>query len=716
MGIVVNPMREWGDLVVGGENGAPYRVPRGVGGQVLTVHPVTLRLVWSDVPTIAGARGAQGLQGPQGPQGLQGPQGDPGSGLEHGSDWPTAPYAGLHFFFDPAALEFVYGTGWLSAAPFFFPTAVTPPLPYILDLAWPAPAGYRAWRIVGGYLIPPVDNTGATDVAAELNAWLAILPSNSFIVYGGTYQLSTGQQFDLDGPILAGAATFSLTGPGTSTSESCFCINSGSTITFAGAFSIVGSNPSPGVYVAGAQKQSAVCVRGTASDVTITGITASALYGDLVSIRDTADNVVAHGNTATDVGRWACAVISGTNIRFHDNFVGICGYGAFDCEPNAGDAVAHVRFDHNTLDTFGLVHLLACNGAAGPVVGSLPALPDAGYPVNSYVNLAGELWQNQSDVWVDVGAETTIDDVECDNNIVTGSSGVYSTLHCDSHVAYAPRRTDINIHHNAAASTATYYPIMRFAHVDGLTIANNTQALDGNGTPLTVSDCTGFDYEGCTTFNAYALHTVPQCFRKLNEAVPGTGAAVDEMGFINGTYEASPTSAAGLIAGESEKAVLFDGTTQGVTIGDHAALRTAHKSVMALINLTTGETDGDVANLGDSGFHGWRLRVVANGLIWKVTDGSATAVTCSSGGAITAGTTYLVIGTHDGAHAAVYRNGALSQVKAAAFALGYGALVDERFCSYAGANRLACTAEKIAEWDRGLTAWEAAALGIFAQL
>jgi hypothetical protein len=60
----------------------------------------------------------------------------------------------------------------------------------------------------------------------------------------------------------------------------------------------------------------------------------------------------------------------------------------------------------------------------------------------------------------------------------------------------------------------------------------------------------------------------PLSYWRLGEAVPGTGTAVDEMGAHNGTYVASPTTVPGLLAGDGNPGVTFNGTTQWITLGN----------------------------------------------------------------------------------------------------------------------------------------------------
>jgi hypothetical protein len=137
----------------------------------------------------------------------------------------------------------------------------------------------------------------------------------------------------------------------------------------------------------------------------------------------------------------------------------------FDIEPfdSTAEGATNVQFRNNTIGSYGLTRtyvsfFFACNGIAG----------------------------------------STASGITVTDNTVAGNDAGYDGKRLGLHTLVdTARRTNIVFTNNTCSRTAngTLYPgaVLYFAHVDGLTIAGNTQPLS-SGTLVSVSDCTNVSY------------------------------------------------------------------------------------------------------------------------------------------------------------------------------------------------------------------------------
>ena len=208
-------------------------------------------------------------------------------------------------------------------------------------------------------------------------------------------------------------------------------------------FNLVGNSPSPGVYLPGEEGAHGVLVDG-GGDVDVSGVTISGVYGDGFYVGSWADGVTFHDSVVKSNGRNGVAIIAGRNVTIQRVTFDQSGYCSLDIEANdSTEGGQNVKFLDNVIGTWGDV-FFAADGADG----------------------------------------STVSGVTVSGNLVTGSS-----LLTDVTVA---RRQDIAFTNNTS-NVAADGPVLRFAHVDGLTISGNTQPLR-SGSLAAVVDSTAVSY------------------------------------------------------------------------------------------------------------------------------------------------------------------------------------------------------------------------------
>jgi hypothetical protein len=198
----------------------------------------------------------------------------------------------------------------------------------------------------------------------------------------------------------------------------------------------------------GGEHQHAVAVRG-GTRVELDNVTIKAVYGDGLYVATGANGVWMHDVTVESCGRMGIAVVSGSNVLSEDNEFTTVGYGLFDVEPNSGGICNDVTFRNNHAQRISL---------AGP---------------NGFFFGANAT----------VSTGTQANRITVHNNVIEEDA-----LYCYVTMADV-RRTDITITDNTSNGSAKPGPVMNFAHVDGLTVTGNTQALS-SGSLITASDCT----------------------------------------------------------------------------------------------------------------------------------------------------------------------------------------------------------------------------------
>jgi hypothetical protein len=304
--------------------------------------------------------------------------------------------------------------------------------------------------VTSGIPVPAsIDATGASDASAALNAFIGTVADGSTIVFkaGATYRLNAAIKFSHRSNLTFAGNGATLRGAGgTTESSSLFWIgnygggNSGITIR---DFTMVGNSTTPGVYQGGKEGAHGILVDG-GSTIDVSRVTIRGVWGDCFYVGGAASGVTFHDATCASNGRNGLTVTSGSNITVQRVAFDKAGYCTFDIEPNTSSEGARtIRLLDNTAGTWSN-SFLSAEGAAGSVV--------------SGVTVSG--------------------------NTVTGRSLLTA-------IGLA-RRQNIVFTNNRSSVTAAG-PVLRFAHVDGLTISGNVQPLS-SGSLASISDSTGVSY------------------------------------------------------------------------------------------------------------------------------------------------------------------------------------------------------------------------------
>jgi hypothetical protein len=310
----------------------------------------------------------------------------------------------------------------------------------------PAPKPKPAHHAPAGIAVPSsINSTGSADASAALIAFIARVPDGSTVVFrsGGVYRMDRAFKFARRRNLtLNGNGATLRSNGGTTEASALFWLvdNSGVRVT---NFKLVGNSSTPGVFQAGREGASGVLVDG-GTNITLDHLTVSRVWGDCVEVNSWASGVVFRNSDCASVGRSGVSIISGRNVTVEDNAFPKSGYCVFNIEANdSSEGATSVRFVNNTAGTW-KNSFFSANGAAGSKV--------------SGITVSG--------------------------NRVTG--GTLLT------VMTIARRTNI-VFTNNRSSVSGYGPILRFAHVDGLTITGNVQPLR-SGSQASISDSTKVTY------------------------------------------------------------------------------------------------------------------------------------------------------------------------------------------------------------------------------
>jgi hypothetical protein len=337
-----------------------------------------------------------------------------------------------------------------TPAPTSAPAPTPPPTP--APTSAPGPRPFPAPVTAGSYSVPAsIDATGRTDVSSSLVSFIASVPDGSVInfpagsVYGITKSIKLGygrHNLVINGH---GATIRYLSSVATNENYSIwYDFGGGSHLTFEN-FNLVGGSTSPGVFSSGGTGQHGVLVQ--SNDVEVSGNTISAVWGDAVFI-ESSTNVWVHDNHVISAGRNGLAVISGTNITAERNAVDEAGYTSFDIEPNTrSEASTNVVIRNNSAGTW----------------------------TNSFLSVEGS----------HTGAP--ISGVTITGNTISG--GTLLTVIDNGGTS---RMTGITFSNNSSAVSG-YGPILRFAHIDGLTVTGNSQPLR-SGSLASITDSTQVTY------------------------------------------------------------------------------------------------------------------------------------------------------------------------------------------------------------------------------
>jgi parallel beta helix pectate lyase-like protein len=294
----------------------------------------------------------------------------------------------------------------------------------------------------------PIDATGATDASVALTSFLDTVPDGSTIAFkaGAIYRMDQGLKFSdrHDLTFEGNGATMRSNGD-THESSSLFALWGGNTRIVIRDFNLVGNSPTPGVYKPGSEGAHGVLIDG-GSDVDVSGVNVSSVWGDGFYVGLWADTVSIHDSTVASNGRNGVSIISGRNVTVQRVTFTKSGYCTFDIESNKPtEGANNITFVDNMAGTWGNI-FLAVNGVPGSVV----------------------------------------DGVTVRNNHVTGS-----TLFSDITL---PRRQNI-VFENNTSSVPADGPVFRFAHIDGLTVTGNVQPLK-SGALAFIVDSTAVTYDG----------------------------------------------------------------------------------------------------------------------------------------------------------------------------------------------------------------------------
>lgn len=306
-----------------------------------------------------------------------------------------------------------------------------------------------------------IDPTGATDASGALMAFLGTVPDGATIVFraGSTYRMDAGLKFSdrHDLTFEGNGATLKSNGDVHETS-SLFALWGGDTGITIRDFNLVGNSPTPGVYNPGSEGAHGVLVDG-GSDIDVSGVTVSAVWGDGFYVGSWAANVSFHDSAVRSNGRNGVSIIAGRDVRVERVAFDNSGYCTFDVESNdPTEGASNVSFVDNVIGHWGNI-FFAANGAAGSVV----------------------------------------DGVTVDGNTVTGGA-----LAADVTLA---RRQNI-VFTNNVSNVQADGPVLRFAHVDGLTVTGNIQPLR-SGSLASILDSTAVTYRGTPAAEESSPGTAP---------------------------------------------------------------------------------------------------------------------------------------------------------------------------------------------------------------
>ncbi len=307
--------------------------------------------------------------------------------------------------------------------------------------------------VTDGIAVPSsIDATGARDASADLASWLATVPDESTILFkpGGLYRLDHGLELkDRRGLTFEGnGSTFQGSGGATCGREcSLFYLNGGNHGIIIRGFTLAGNSPTPGVFDPDREHQAAVAIVG-GSQVEIADVTISGVGGDGLTLSgdapDWASDVWFHDARVASSGRNGIAVVAGRDVIVERVAIDASGYSTFDVEPNtSSQGASNIRFLDNTAGTWSN-SFLSADGAAGSVVNGLTV----------------------------------------SGNTVTGKSLLT--------VIDLARRQNVVFTNNTSMVKAPG-PVLRFAHIDGLTVTGNVQPLS-SGPLASITDSTSVTY------------------------------------------------------------------------------------------------------------------------------------------------------------------------------------------------------------------------------
>ena len=337
-----------------------------------------------------------------------------------------------------------------TAAPTAAPTPKPTPVPTAAPTPVPTPAPTPKPTPAGIAVPSTIDATGATDVSAALISLVGSVPDGSTIVFkaGGVYRLNAALKFaHRHNLTFEGNGATLKAGGGTTEASSLFWLGSylgGNTGIVIRNFTLVGNSTTPGVFQVGREGAHGILVD-SGSGIEISSVTVSGVWGDCLYVGSWADGVSFHDSTCSSNGRNGVTVTSARNLTVQRVAFPKAGYCTFDIEPNtSSEGASNIRFLDNTAGSWSN-SFLSAEGASGSVVNG--------------VTVSG--------------------------NTVTGASLVT--------IIQLDRRQNIVFTNNTSRVSASG-PVLRFAHIDGLTVTGNVQPLS-SGSLASITDSTSVTYQ-----------------------------------------------------------------------------------------------------------------------------------------------------------------------------------------------------------------------------
>jgi len=308
--------------------------------------------------------------------------------------------------------------------------------------------------VTGTVAVPlSIDHTGATEVSAALNNFIATVPDGSIISFptNAIYKIHMSLFIqDRNNIIFEGNGTtlqVDATADGTSAFTSPFAMGytpgHPNTDIVIHDFILIGNSPTPGIFITGSEGQSNIHASRT-TRLEIYNVTGSASHADFVDASD--DNGLwVHDCHVITAGRNCfSAEKSDSDILVENCAFDVSGFITFDIEPlDRSSVCSNIIFRNCTAETYGHYFFAVLNGLG-----------------------------------------STIDKIVVDGNTVTGGS--LKTL---ANQNGAVRMTRIAFTNNKGGRAAAG-SVLQFAHVDGLTITGNVQPLS-SGALKSIADCTG---------------------------------------------------------------------------------------------------------------------------------------------------------------------------------------------------------------------------------
>jgi hypothetical protein len=300
-----------------------------------------------------------------------------------------------------------------------------------------------------------IDATGETDASAALNEFLAGVPDGSTIVFkkDGVYLMDTGLLVQRrENLIFEGNGATLRANPATTDtqSDSVFALWSHNRNIVIRNFHIDGMDDQPGVLSGERAGFYGVLIKG--ENVEVHDVTIEAIPGDAFHVhvadwdRNWSKNVYIHDSHVVSAGRNGVAIIAGSDVLVERVRFDTIGYSTFDIEPNEEwQGAEGVTFRDNVAGTWSN-SFLSAEGAPG----------------------------------------SRVEGVTVTGNTVTGDSLLTA-------IELETGRKDI-VFTNNVSLVAGKGPVLRFAHIDGLTIAGNVQPLR-SGELARITDSTGVVYE-----------------------------------------------------------------------------------------------------------------------------------------------------------------------------------------------------------------------------